>query len=297
MKAPLDQLLGIALFTGISLVGFSSVTYTTEGNATIIAKTEHVFELACRESAQFLAVDPARAQGYLPDGYTVFVSDQDAADVSQALPDGSAILIIIYQECSTALWDGMQLAPLKMVHHWVRIAGPHEILPVPGTSRTAPTYYWYMLDDPTTSLDLRRKLREAGVTSSKIESIELGFDINGVRTGGVVEKITPGTKDDISYRFVENNRPTEQLPLGVNHRLFHETCDNKGRCTLMKALDSGFIIPFGSGSPVTVTAHPDSSVARLWGTTEFSGIATQFEHMEFKVNISSGNPPRASSEQ
>ena len=152
-----------------------------------------------------------------------------------------------------------------------------------------------MLDDPTTSIGLRRRLREAGINSSEIESIKLGFDIDGVRTGEVVEKNIPGTRDNISYSFVENNRPSEQLPVGVNHRLFHETCDDNGRCTLMKALDSGFIIPFGSGSPVTVTAHPDSSVARLWGTTELSGIATQFEHMEFKVKISSGIPLPAGS--
>jgi hypothetical protein len=291
-----DRLPVVALFTGLSLVGCGAVPNATESSTTIIAKTEHVFELACRESAQFLAVDSGRARGYVPRGYTVFVIDRDAADVSRALPDGSAILIIIYQECSAASWDGMQLAPLKMVHHWIRLDGPHEILPVPGTSRTVPTYYWYMLDDPTTSIVLRQRLREVGITSSKIESIELGFDINGVRTGGVVEKNTPGSKDDISYSFVENNRPSERLPVGVNHRLFHETCDDNGRCTLMKALDSGFIIPFGSGSPVTVTAHPDSSVARLWGTTELSGIATQFEHMEFKVKISSGIPLLARSD-
>jgi len=296
MKALPDQLLGVALFAGLSLVGCGSMPNAGESNTAIIAKTEHVFELACRESAQFLAVDPARAQGYVPLGYTVFVSDQDAADVSRALPDGSAIFIIIYQECSAASWDGMQLAPLKMVHHWVRIDGPLEILPIPGTSRTVPTYYWYMLDDPTTNIDLRRRLREAGVTSSKIESIELGFDKNGVRTGGVVEKNAPGEKNDISYSFVENNRPSEQVPVGVNHRLFHETCDDNGRCTLMKALDSGFIVPFGSGSPVTVTAHPDSSVARLWGTTKLKGIATQFEHMEFRVDISSGLPLPARSD-
>ena len=297
MKALLDQLLGVALFTGLSLAGCGTVPHATESNTTVISRAEHVFELTCRESAQFLAVDPSRAQSYLPLGYTVFVSNQDAADVSRALPNGSAIFIIIYQECSAATWDGMQLAPLEMVHHWVRIDGPLEILPVAGTSRTAPTYYWYMLDDPTTSIDLRRRLREAGVTSSKIESIELGFDINGVRTGGVVEKNTAGSKDDIGYSFVEHNCPSEPLPVGVNHRLFHETCDDNDRCTLMKALDSGFIIPFGSGSPVTVTAHPDSSLVRLWGTTELSGIATQFEHMEFKVNISSGVPLPARSDQ
>ena len=296
MKALRDQLLGIAFFTGLSLVGCGSVPNVTETNTTAVAKTEHVFDLACRESAQFLAVDPVRARDHVPLSYTVFISDQDAADVSRALPDGSAILIVIYQECSSASWDGTQLAPLEMVHHWVRIDGPHEILPVPDTSRTLPTYYWYMLDDPTTSISLRRSLREAGISSSKIDSIELGFDINGVRTGGVVEKVTPGAKEVVSYSFVENNRPSEQLPVGVNHRLFHETCDDNGRCTLMKALDSGFIIPFGSGSPVTLTAHSDSSVARLWGTTELSGIATQFEHMEFKVKISSGIPLPARSD-
>ena len=290
MKALLDQLLAVALFTGLSSVACGGVTSTSESNTTIIAKAKHVFDLVCRESAQFLSVDPARARGYVPPVYTVFLADPDAADVSRALPDGSAVLIIIYQECSAASWDGTQLAPLKMVHHWVRIDGPHEILLVPGASRAVPTYYWYMLDDPTTSVSLRRRLREAGVTSSKIESIELGFDIKGVRTGGVVEENVPGAKDDIGYSFVENNRPSEKLPVGINHRLFHETCDDNGQCTLMKAFDSGFIIPFGSGSPVTVTAHPDSSVARLWGATELRGIATQFEHMEFKVKISSGNP-------
>ena len=152
MKALLEQLLGVALCAGFSLVGCGSVPHATESNTTVIDKAEHVFELTCRESAQFLAVDPARAQGYLPLRYTVFVSDQDAADVSRALPDGSAVLIIIYQDCSAASWDGMQLAPLKMVHHWVRIDGPLEILPVAGTSRTVTTYYWYMLDDPVSCI-------------------------------------------------------------------------------------------------------------------------------------------------
>jgi hypothetical protein len=284
------QLPGFASSAALALFGCASVPNASDSDVTNIAGTEHVFELVCRESAQFLAVDPARARDHVPPGYTVFVSDQDAVDVSRALPDGSAILIAIYQECSAASWDGMQLAPLKMVHHWVRIDGPLEILSVPGTSRTVPTYYWYMLDDPTTSIDLRGRMHEAGIASSKIESIELGLDTNGVRTGGVVERYRPGADGNIGYSFVEHNRPTEQLPVGVNHRLFHESCDDHGRCTLMKALDWGFIVPFGSGSPVTVTAHPDSSVARLWGTTELNGIATQFEHMEFTARISSGIP-------
>jgi hypothetical protein len=284
------QLLGVALSAALAFSGCGSVPGAGDSDAIRIAETEHVFELVCRESAQFLAVDPARARDQVPPGYTVFVSDQDAVDVSRALPDGSAVLIIIYQECSAASWDGTQLAPLRMVHHWVRIDGPRETLQVPGTSRTVPTYYWYMLDDPTTSVDLRERLREAGITSSNIESIELGFDTNGTRAGRVVEGYRPSAKDNIGYSFVEHNRPAEQLPIGVNHRLFHETCDDDGRCTLMKALDSGFIVPFGSGSPVTVTAHPDSSVARLWGTTDLEGIATQFEHMEFTVRISSGIP-------
>ena len=290
MKIRPGQILGVALLAALALFGCASVPIASESDSANIAGTEHVFELVCRESAQFLAVDPARARNQVPPGYTVFISDRDAVDVSRALPDGSAILIVIYQECSAASWDGVQLAPLEMVHHWVRIDGPLEILTVPGTSRTVPTYYWYMLDDPTTSVDLRERLREAGITSSKIESIELGFDTSGERTGGVVERYRPSAKDNIGYSFVEHNRPAEQVPLGVNHRLFHESCDDHGRCTLMKALDSGFIVPFGSGSPVTLTAHPDSSVARLWGTTELNGIATQFEHMEFTVRIISGIP-------
>ena len=290
MKILPGQLFGFASSAALALFGCASVPDAGDSDVPTIAETEHVFELVCRESAQFLAVDPARARDRVPPGYTVFVSDEEAVDVTRALPDGSAVLIIIYQECSAASWDGTQLAPLKMVHHWVRIDGPREILPVPGTSRTVPTYYWYMLDDPTTSVDLRQRLREAGITSSNIESIELGFDANGVRTGGVVERYRPSATDNIGYSFVEHNRPAEQLPIGVNHRLFHETCGDDGRCTLMKALDSGFIVPFGSGSSVALTAHPDSSVARLWGTTELGGIATQFEHMEFTVRISSGIP-------
>ena len=123
-----------------------------------------------------------------------------------------------------------------------------------------------------------------------ITSIDLGHDDSGVRTGGVVEIDNPGTDNDIGYSFVENNRPAEKRPIGINHRLFHEQCDDNSRCILMQALDSGLIIPFGSGSTVTVTAHPDSSIADLWGTTSLRGIASQFEHMEFNVNISSGIP-------
>jgi hypothetical protein len=158
---------------------------------------------------------------------------------------------------------------------------------------TVPTYYWYALDDSTPHKGLRQKLREAGIASSMIESIELGFDADGVRTGGAIERHEPDTQDEIGFSFVENNRPTERQPIGINHRIFREQCDDSGQCILMKALDSGFIIPFGRGSTVTVTAHPDSSVARLWGTTTLRGIASQFEQMEFSVRISSGNPAPA----
>ncbi len=290
MKALLDRLSGITLLAGVLLTGCGDEPGTNESNTAAAEQAEHLFELECRESAQFLTVDPASARTYVPAGYTVFITGQNAADISRALPDGRAILIMIYQECSTATWDGVPLAPLEMVHHWIRIEGPMEILPVPGTATTVPTYYWYMLDDPTTHEGLRQKLREAGVTSSKIASMELGVDVDGVRTGRVVEKDKPGMENDIGYSFVENNRPAEELRIGINHRLFHEQCNDNGRCTLMKALDSGFIIPFGSGSTVTVTAHPDSSVARLWGTRTLNGIASQFEHMEFKASISSGIP-------
>ncbi len=290
MKVLPGRLSGIALCAGLLLFGCDSAPNASENKTTVVEQTEHVFELQCRESAQFLAVDPAIARTYVPPGYSVFVSGQETADMSRRLPDGSAVLIMIYQECSEATWDGVPLAPLKMVHQWVRIDGPLEVLPVPGTSTTVPTYYWYMLDDPTTDTGLRQRLREAGVSSSSIVSIELGDNVDSKRTGGVVEKDNPGTENDVGYSFVEINRPAEKSPIGINHRLFHEQCDDNGRCTLMKALDSGFIVPFGSGSAVTVTAHPDSWVARLWGTTTFHGIASQFEHMEFKVGISSGIP-------
>ena len=290
MKMLPNTLTSIAVLTGLLLVGCGPMPGVTESNSIAIQQAEHLFELECRESAQFLAVDPAKARAYVPAGYTVFVSGQHTADVSRGLPDGSAIFMMIYQECSSAVWDGVELAPLKMLHQWIRIEGPHEILPVPGTVTTVPTYYWYMLDDPTPNKTLTQKLREAGVTSSAIQSIELGYDVDGVRVGGAVEQHEPDSHNKIGYSFVENNRPSEQRPIGINHRLFREQCDASGRCTLMKALDSGFIVPFGSGSAVTVTAHPDSSVARRWGTTTLHGIASQFEQMEFTVRISSGNP-------
>lgn len=255
-----------------------------------IERAEHLFELTCRESAQFFAVDPERAASHLPDGYAVFLTSASTPDATRILPEGRAVFIMIYQECSNAVFDGEALAPVKMLHAWIRIEGPQEVLEIPGTKVTAPTYYWYMLDDQTTHPGLRSAFRKAGLTSSAVEEITLGHDLDGVRTGGVVEQDRPGSEADIGYEFVEQNRPSEQVPIGINHRLFHEHCRKDGRCTLMKALDSGFIVPFGSGSPVTVTAHPQSLVARLWDTTTMQGVATQFEHMEFRVRIRSGIP-------
>ena len=290
------KLTGTVVFTSLLLFGCGSMTDATDSSSAVIKRAEHLFELECRESAQFLAVDPARARTHVPAGYSVFVSGRHTADVSRGLPDGSAIFMMIYQECSSAIWDGAQLAPLKMLHQWIRIEGPPEVLPVAGTVTTVPTYYWYMLDDPTPNKALRHKLREAGVTSSGIKSIELGLDVDGVRIGGVVERNEPDSQSEVGYTFIEINRPSEKRPIGINHRLFHERCDDGGQCTLMKALDSGFIIPFGSGSEVRVTAHPESSVAKLWGTTKLHGIASQFEQMEFSVRISSGIPISADSD-
>ena len=65
------QLFGFASSAALALFGCASVPDAGGSDVTNIAETEHVFELVCRESAQFFAVDPGRARDRVPPGYTV----------------------------------------------------------------------------------------------------------------------------------------------------------------------------------------------------------------------------------
>jgi len=289
-KHRLNLHLALALLAGGISSGCNEGTDPAGGQTSTVEPAEHRFEITCRESAQMFAVDPATAAGHVPGRHNLFITSKSAPDATRHLPEGQAVFILIYQECSNATFDGVNYAPAKMLHAWIRIEGPPEVLPVPGASTTVPTYYWYMLDDQTTHEGLRAAFRNAGIESSPVHDIVLGHDQDGVRKGRVTERKMPLGGGDIAYEFVEHNKPVEQVPIGINHRLFREHCPKGGQCTRVQALDSGFIVPFGSGSQVTVTAHPKSLVGRLWGTRTLQGLATQFEHMEFTVKISSGIP-------
>jgi len=226
-------------------------------------KVDYHVDLECRESVTTIPIDPALARMNVPADYTL------------ALYKGVPYLSSIVQECTKATFDGIDYAPISMVHVWIGITGPPEVLPVPGAVHTQPTLYWYGYAEGSTDTDWIESMRKAGVYCSRVvENIELGLPTNGTVSGSVVEE-TKGEKEGegkrpVGYRWVEHINPAPGSAIGLNHRIFV----NRGKEEVTEAFFSGLIVPFGMESPTVLSADPDSTLGEFGENLE--GLSKEF---------------------
>ena len=237
-------------------------------------QTTRELVLNCDETISITAVDPSIAQEYLPHQYTLYTES------------GLGQVIVIVQDCSKAVLDGVDYAPLKINHFWIRRTGPFEIAPIPGATQTVPTFYWYQHHMLTTSWRFFKQAWKAGFRINLARQIDLGPLGGTSRTVEVVEHGWHGKK--IGYGWIHQIHPFPPVPIGINHRVEGMQYwrpwlkDSKFSGKKLELHARGLIFQSSSDNPVEVTAHPKSILGKFGGL--LYGMGKDFQ-MDFKATI------------
>ena len=140
----------------------------------------HTMEMTnCREMFAEFHVDAVVAKQNVPPGYTVRIDK-----------DGMATMLLMVQDCEKGLLDGLlRIRPMRMSHIWIEIDGPEETgPPLPGTTESLPTAYYYILPHQFESGLAHIALTLAGIDSHLVKEITFGERSGDQRPGRVIEK-------------------------------------------------------------------------------------------------------------
>lgn len=155
-------------------------------------------------------VDPEIARKNVPSKWKIKIHE-----------NGKALLLVMVQDCKKMVLQRLiNIGSVRMSHIWIELEGPPELVDsLPGTSRTLPTWYWYIQPH---QLDKRLAVfmfKMAGVSAQYVSHISLGGKPGGVRSGKVNERKTP----DISYNWTERSQlyPEPDIITG-SHRFYRK---------------------------------------------------------------------------
>lgn len=249
--------LGSAAIAASVLVGCSGapepVGHHQSGSAQAALATTLDFDLVCDQSVGFFPADPTVARAELPAEYDLYYR-----------ADGHAEVLGVLQDCSSAIWDGTQIGPLKMFHFWIRRVGPPEQIPIAGTVFTQPTDYWYLFHDYTDSRQLVLAGKKAGV-NYVLADISIGA-VGTSRVSRVVEKDLP--KGSIGFTWTQTGRtshPYAGYPIGIRHRIVSlqgwTPDDPNDLEKFVSAHDRGIVVPEWQYASITLTPDAKSLVA------------------------------------
>ncbi len=137
----------------------------------------------CRELFVEFSVDATTVRKTVPKLYDLRV-----------YPNGSALLLMLVQECESCVLDGvLPIRPMKMAHFWIELSGPEEVGPaLAGTSASLPTSYWYAVPHQMESRPAALAFRAAGIDIQRVAHISIGGEPGARREGQIVECDTPG---------------------------------------------------------------------------------------------------------
>ncbi len=85
----------------------------------------------------------------------------------------------------------------------IELEGPPEVVaPLPGTTRSLPTWYWYILPHELDGYLIRMFFGLAGVDARLVKKISLVGDPGDTRFGEVIERYSPEAK----YNWTETSQ-------------------------------------------------------------------------------------------
>ena len=223
----------------------------------------------CRELFAEFPVDLVAARKAVPGSYNVRVN-----------PKGSAILLLMVQECENCVLDHvLPVWPMRMAHFWIEVEGPEEVGRIlPGSTASLPTSYYYALPHQLENPLGAFVFQMVGVDIQHVAKITIGGEPGGNRKGKIVENPKSGCGCSL-----EDYTPLWKVPKVLTGRrwFFREYGQFiKRRSVGIVECVSSFL---GEGE-ITLNATEDSAIAKLGLGNPLHGISNAVE-MSCVTNI------------
>jgi hypothetical protein len=199
-------------------------------------------------------VDPEIAKQNVPSKWNVKIHD-----------NGKALLLVMVQQCGKMVLDYLiNVGSVGLSNVWIELEGPTELItPLPGTSRSLPSWYWYILPHQLDKRVAQILFRMAGVAAKQVKSVSLGGEPSGSRLGEVVED-----SSDVRYNWTEKSTLySEPDVVTGSHRFFRKYGVRESR-----AHAKCFTHFLGEGE-VNLNATPNSTVGKLGFGTSLNGFS------------------------
>ena len=215
-------------------------------------------------------VDPDIAQQNVPSKWRVKIHD-----------NGKAVLLVMVQNCKKMVLNYvLNVGSVGMSHIWIELEGPYEVVtPLPGTTRSLPTWYWYILPHQLNGLLVRMLFGLVGVSSQLVKKVTVGGDPKSTRSGEVIEEDSP----DAKYSWIETSQlyPAPDIVTG-SHRFYRKYGVRES------AAHAKCFTHFLGDSQVSLSATPDSSIGKLGFGTSLSGVSNPVwvKHCHVKYQVS-----------
>ena len=215
-------------------------------------------------------VDPDIARQNVPSKWKVKIHD-----------NGKALLLVMVQECKKMVLDYLiNMGSVGMSHIWIELDGPLEIVdPLPETTRSLPTWYWYILPHELDGYLIRMFFGLAGVDARLVRRISLGGDPGKIRSGEVIE----GYSSEAKYNWTESIQlyPKPDVVTG-SHRFYRKY----GVCQSV-AHAKCFTHFLGDGQ-VNLNATNNSMIGKLGFGTSLTGFSNPVwvKHCRVKYRVS-----------
>jgi len=220
----------------------------------------------CRETFSQYYVDADVARQTVPPKWEVKIDG-----------NGKALLLVMVQECDKMVLDNViDVGPVGMSHVWIEVEGPQEVVtPLPETTRSLPTWYWYILPHQLDNRLARVLFGLVGIDAQLVSKVSLGGDPGGARSGEVMETHSPEAK----YSWTESSQlyAAPDIVTG-SHRFYRQYGVRES------AAHATCFTHFLGDARVSLSATTDSVVGKLGFGTSLTGFSNPVWVKHCRVN-------------
>lgn len=225
----------------------------------------------CREMFSRYDIDPDLARQTAPPNWKLKINQ-----------NGKALMLVMVQECEKMVLDYViNVGSVGMSHIWIELEGPSEYVdPLPGTARSLPTRYWYILPHQLDNRLAKYLFGIVGVDAEYVREVSIEGDPIQTRSGEVIETSIP----DSQYYWTESIQPYPKEEIVTGSQRFYREYGLRSSMAEAKC-ESHFL----GDSQVSLVASPSSSIGMLGFSSTLEGISNpvfvRYCHVNYRVEF------------
>ena len=194
--------------------------------------------------------------------------------------NGKALLLIMVQNCGKMVLDYiMNVGSVGLSHVWIEVEGPHEVVtPLPGTTRSLPTRYWYIMPHQLDDRWAYSLFGLVGVSCQLVKRVSVGGDLGVTRCGEVIEGYSLNT----GYNWTETIKLYSAPDIVTGSQRFYRKYGARESAAHVKC-ESHFL----GDSQVSLSAASDSAVGKLGFGASLTGFSNPVwvKHCRVKYRV------------